>query len=189
MKYPLLASLLAGVLVALAFVLGRSGHGLGETAVAATPARPDPGYVALDAVLVQTGTDGRPVYVLTANRIAQQAGSADVRAQQLQLRYDNAAQPGPGWTLTAQDGLLPGRSSRVHLQGNVLLRGRPPGSQAATRVDTEQLDYDIHSRQISTDLAVRITWGRQQLDARGLSADLNRSQLQLMNQVHGRFRR
>ena len=188
MKYPLLASLLAGVLVALAFLLGRTGHAPGESPAAAVQ-RPDPGYVALDAVLVQTGDDGKPIYALTAARIAQQAGSADVHAQQLQLRYDNAAQPGPGWTLTAHEGVLPGNSSRVRLQGKVLLRGRPPGSQEATRIATEQLDYDIHSRQITTDQPVRMTWGGQQLDARGLAADLKLSQLQLANQVHGRFKR
>ena len=70
MKYPLLAALLAGALVVLAFVLGRSGHAPGATV---TPAdeRLNPGYVALDVSLQQTGSDGKPVYALTAARIAQ----------------------------------------------------------------------------------------------------------------------
>jgi len=187
MKYPLLAVLLAGALVVLAFVLGRSGHAPGATATAANE-RIDPGYIALDAVLQQTGSDGKPVYALTAARIAQLPGSGDVHASQLQMRYAQAAQAAPGWTLSAREGLLPGNSTRLHLQGDVLLRGKPPGSMVATRIDTQQLDYDTHTQQVSTGQPVRISWGRQQLDAKGLAADLKQSQLQLQTKVHGRFK-
>jgi lipopolysaccharide export system protein LptC len=37
-------------------------------------------------------------------------------------------------------------------------------------------------------IPVRISWGRQQLDAKGLAADLKQSQLQLQTKVHGRFK-
>ena len=187
MKYPLLAALLAGALVVLAFVLGRSGHAPGATV---TPAdeRLNPGYVALDVSLQQTGSDGKPVYALTAARIAQLPGSDDIHASQLQMHYEQPAQAAPGWTLSAREGLMPGDSSRLHLQGDVLLRGKPLGSLVATRVDTQQLDYDTRTQQVSTQLPVRISWGRQQLDALGLAADLKQSQLQLQTKVHGRFK-
>jgi LPS export ABC transporter protein LptC len=187
MKYPLLAALLAGALVVLAFVLGRSGHAPGATV---TPAggRIDPGYVALDAALQQTGSDGKPVYALTATRIAQLPGSGDIHASQLQMHYEQPAQAAPGWTLSAREGLLPGNSTRLHLQGDVLLRGKAPGSTVVTRVDTQQLDYDTRMQQVSTGQPVRISWGRQQLEALGLAADLKQSQLQLQTKVHGRFK-
>lgn len=187
MKYPLLAALLAAALVVLAFVLGRSGHAPGAASTSAGE-RLNPGYVALDASLQQTGSDGKPVYALTAARIAQLPGSDDIHASQLQMHYAQAAQAAPGWTLSAREGLLPGNSTQLHLQGDVLLRGKAPGSAVVTRVDTQQIDYDTRTQQVSTDQRVRISWGRQQLDAQGLAADLKQSQLQLQAQVHGRFK-
>lgn len=182
---PLLWGVVAALLVGLAFVLGRSGTAPGAVRQAAVTAGPPPAYVAQDATLRQNNPDGSPQYTLTAARLEQHTGSGDLRAQSLTLRYaSGAAQP---WLLRAREGLLPGDSTRIQLQGNVQLRGTPPGSTQATTIESQRLDYDTRSQVVQTRDPVRILWGNRRLDARGLTADLPASRLTLQADVHGRF--
>ncbi len=173
-------------LVGLAFVLGRTGNAPGAVTPPDVTAAPPPSYIALDARLRQSAVDGSTLYTLTADRLAQETGSGTLRANALTLRYaTGAVKP---WTLTAREGLLPGGTTRIELRGDVRLRGLPPGSQQSTSIESQRLDYDTRSQIVRTESPVHIVWGTRELDARGLTADLSGSHLQLQADVHGRFK-
>lgn len=184
MKGHLLAGLGVLVILALAFLLGREGRTPG-TRAETTSNGSDFGYIAQDAHVIQTAEDGSPLYIVDARSVAQDPDNGDVSAQQLTLRY--AADDTRHWTLTAREARLPGGSSLLHLQGDVEVTGIPSGSSVAARIQTARLDYDTRSQNVRTRDDVRIDWGRQQLDARGLTANLKQGQLALESKVHARF--
>ena len=72
-----LAYLAIIAVVAVAYFIGRSGRGdEGADDAAALP--PDPGYAARDAVVIETGYDGRERYRLNAKLIRQQTESGEI---------------------------------------------------------------------------------------------------------------
>lgn len=184
MKGHALAGLAVVAILALAFLLGREGKTPG-TRIETAANSEDFGYIARDAKVLQTAADGSPLYALDANRVEQDPNSGDVNAQQLTLRY--ATDETRRWTLTAREARLPGGSSLLHLEGDVQATGTPAGSSIPARIATPRLDYDTRSQDVRTRDEVRIDWGRQRLEAQGLTANLKRGQLALESKVHARL--
>lgn len=184
MKGHLLAGVGVLIVLALAFLLGQEGKTPGTRSETASNAG-DFGFAARDARVIQTADDGSPLYTVDANRVEQDPDSGDVTAQQLTLRYE--ADQARGWTLTAREAHLPGGSSLLHLQGDVRVAGVPAGSAIPARIETAQLDYDTRRQDVRTRDDVRIDWGRQRLEARGMTANLKQGQLALESKVHARF--
>jgi LPS export ABC transporter protein LptC len=173
----------------LALILGLvvlSGPPSGRGAAAA-PEGPlhDPGYSAVQARLVQTGADGRPLYTLEAAQMQQQPNGGRVDLQQVQLGYrdtnDNQ------WTARATHGELAPGSSVVQLDGDVHVDGTLPGSADAVQIVTEHLSFDTNAQIVMThDPLTLVTAGRE-LHAIGMSASLKERQVQLESAVHGVF--
>jgi LPS export ABC transporter protein LptC len=183
-KGRLLAALGVVAILGLAFLLGRQGQTPGKPAES-TGQPVDFGYVALDTEVVQTGDDGKPQYTLSAARIEQVPGSGDVDAHTLTLHY--APDDAQHWTLAAREALLPGGGTLLHLVGDVQVRGKPPGSALIAQIDTQRLDYDTRSQDVSTRDDVHVTWGGLLLDAHGMSANLKQGLVSLESKVHGRL--
>jgi LPS export ABC transporter protein LptC len=183
-KTPAFLALGAAVVLAAAFLLGRDGRTPGASPDAAT-AQGSYGYVALDADVQQTGDDGRPLYTFTAARVEQDPDSGDLAARALTVHY--ISEPTRPWTLTAREALMPGDSPRIRLQGDVQLRGQPPGSGEMAQVNSQRLDFDTRTQDVTTSQAVSFVWAGQHLNARGMKANLKLGQLQLDSRVHGRF--
>ncbi len=186
MKVPLLLGGGAVAVLGIAFLLGREGTTPGVKRDASAQ-QTDYGYVALDAEVLQTADDGSRLYALTAARIEQNPGSGDVAASTLTLRY--GPDPARRWTLGAEQALLPAGSTRIRLSGNVQVRGKPPGSEQFAQINTQRLDVDTRTQDVSTRQPVSITWSGQQLSAQGLTANLKQDHLHLESSVHGRFSR
>lgn len=184
MKGRLIAGFGILAVLALAFLLGREGSTPGARGDTSSSSS-DFGYVAQDAKVVQTAEDGSALYVLDADRVAQDPDKGTVTAQRLTLRY--AADDARRWTLTAREAELPAGDSLLHLRGAVRVTGTPAGSALPARISTEHLDYDTRRQIARTRDAVRIDWGRHQLDAHGLDANLRQGQLVLESKVHARF--
>jgi LPS export ABC transporter protein LptC len=183
-KGRLLAGSALLVVLGLAFLMGHEGRTPG--ARGEQPASSgDFGFIAQDARVIQTADDGKPLYRLDAARVEQDPASGNVTAQGLTLRY--ATDDSRNWTLTARNAQLPGGSSLLHLQGDVLITGLPVRSTIPARIETQRLDYDTRSQDVHTREDIRIDWGRQRIDARGLTANLKQGQLALESKVHARF--
>jgi len=142
-----------------------------------------PGYVAIQAELIETGADGQPLYRLHATRIDQPQPQGIIYLSSPKLDYEPAG--GNRWTLTAQSGEMPQDARTAELHGNVHAEGKPTGSNTPVRIDTEELHFDMAEQIATSPTTVLVNWGGYRLDGRGMRADLKNDRLQLAAQVRG----
>ena len=143
-----------------------------------------PGYVATNAELIDTDSDGQPQYTLHAAQIAQAAPSADIELTAPQFLYRGETE----WTLSAARGVLPPDAQQVQLLGDVIARAQREGSPAL-QVRTASITVDMQARTADTSDAVAMESGRNRLWASGLHADMKTDELQLKSPVHGEVAR
>ncbi len=189
MIYRLLA-LLAVMALIVGVVLLSSGPQREEPPTAArigSTAPLEAGYAALNARLVQTGADGRPLYTLDAAQIRQQPDQDTVQLEQVQMGFRDAS--GDLWTARAERGELGQDTGIVQLDGSVRVAGVLPGTQEQGHISmaTEHLSFDTHAQVVATRDPVTITMSGRELHARGLVASLKERRLQLESAVHGSF--
>ncbi|MBV8404752.1 MAG: LPS export ABC transporter periplasmic protein LptC [Gammaproteobacteria bacterium] len=158
-----------------------------ESVARANSAQPlhDPGYSALQARLVQTGADGRPLYTLDAARIQQQPnrGLVDLAQVRLGFRDDSGNQ----WTARAARGQVTQAGGLVQLDGDVHVTGTLPGTNEPTEITSEHLSVDTNSQIVTTQAPVTIVMSGRELAARGLVANLKERHVHLESAVHGAF--
>ena len=193
--YVVVIAIIAG-----AYYIGRTGRG-DNAADAAAVSLPDPGYAARDAVVVETGFDGRERYRLNAVNIHQQIDSDVIDLEGLDMDYHpgaqervagEAASPGTSdekWHLKSDRGQVRANGDDVQLDGNVLVTGQAPGSGDPITLSTETMRINTPTEFIETDAPVRLRWSGHQLDAVGMRADLKAGTLRLESKVHGAFSR
>jgi LPS export ABC transporter protein LptC len=189
-----LVALVGGV-----YFLGRVARGPSD-ADTGTVMPPDPGYAARDAVVIETGFDGRERYRLRARTIRQQAEAGVIELEKLEMDYHPGAQPRiPGeassdaaasseaWHLRSDRGEVRANGDDVELTGNVQVTGRAPGSGEPLTLATETMRINTPTEFIETDAPVTMRWSGHELNARGMQADLKAGTLRLESDVHGRF--
>ena len=145
----------------------------------------DPGYSAMQARLVQTGSDGRPVYTLDAAQIQQEPNRGVVELQQVRLGFRDAS--GDQWTARALRGEVAQGSGVVQLDGDVHVVGILPGTGEPTEITSEHLAVDTNAQVVTTEAPVKIVMSGRELAARGLVANLKERQVHLESAVHGAF--
>jgi LPS export ABC transporter protein LptC len=185
--------------VAVAYFIGRSGRDAADADdVAAQTA--DPGYAARDAVIIETGYDGRERYRVNAQVIRQQNETGVIELEMLEMNYHPGAQPRvPGeaapaaslgnevWNLTSDRGQVRADGDDVQLTGNVRVTGSAPGSGVPLSLTTTELRINTPTEFIETKAPVKVTWSGHELNAKGLTADLKAGTLRLESDVHGQF--
>lgn len=144
-----------------------------------------PGYAALNAQLVQTGPDGRPLYTLDAAQIREQPDNNTVLLDQVQMGFRDSS--GGEWTARAQRGELGQDTGVVQLDGDVHVVGTLPHSQDPAEISTEHLAFDTRAQVITTHDPVTFNVAGHQLDGTGLTASLKEHRVQLESAVHGTF--
>jgi LPS export ABC transporter protein LptC len=183
--------------IATAYYLGRSGRGDNATDTAAT-LPPDPGYAAKDAVVVETGYDGRERYRLNARVIHQRIDSSIIELEGLEMDYHPGAQERVAgetagaagdekWHLKSDRGQVRANGDDVQLDGNVVVNGQAPGSGDPITLSTDTMRINTPTEFIETDAPVRLRWSGHQLEAVGMRADLKAGTLRLESRVHGTF--
>ncbi len=182
MTVRLLFALVAVVILAALLYLQDEDSG-GSDSLGAEFGSAEPGYAAVGAELIETGEDGLPLYRLDASRIEQPKPGGTIFLTNPKLDYQ--LQPGNHWTLTALRGEMAEDASAATLTGVVHAEGLPTGSQTLMRIDTEQLNLDMNEHVASSPIMVRVAWGSDRLDGRGMRADLKNDTLQLASKVHG----
>jgi len=182
----LLLLLFAASVIGLWTWVGRST----TTGRAATPSAgtggAEPGYIANDAELIETGEDGAPLYRLHAQRIEQSRPDANIFLGEPKLNYQPDANT--RWTLQADRGVLLASANQVELYGAVSAAGTD-SRQRPLQVRTEQLAIDMERKLVSSDAMVAIDWAKLRLTARGLQINLMDGSLRLESQGHGEILR
>ena len=186
--------------IAAAYFIGRSGRDADDGAdVAAQTA--DPGYAARDAVIIETGYDGRERYRVNAQVIRQQNETSVIELEKLEMNYHPGAQVGVAgesrpaaadkevWHLASDRGLVRADGDDVQLQGNVRVTGSMPASGSPMSFTTTELRINTPTEFIETKAPVRFAMSGYEIDAKGLTADLKTGLLRLESDVHGQFAR
>jgi len=186
MMVRIFIAVLAFALLSVLLYVVHPGGGERETAMNSVPVQ-QPGFVALGAELIETGDDGRPLFRLDAERIAQPAPQGLIFLTDPMLQYQPAG--GNPWVLTATRGQLPETARTVELQGAVHAEGKPIGSNELMRIDTDMLHVDMTDQLATTPEPVRINWADRLLSGRGMRADLLNGRLSLYADVDGVFGR
>jgi LPS export ABC transporter protein LptC len=184
MTYRLVA-LLAVLALAVGMMLLSGPRQESSTPSAGGAPRHDPGYSALKAHLVQTGVDGRPLYILDAARIQQQPDQGTVRLQEVRLAFHDA--DGNDWTASSAQGELAQDSGVVQLEGSVHVAGKLPGSNDPAEISTEHLAFDTNAQVVATRDPVTLVMSGRELNAQGMVASLKERHVQLESAVHGSF--
>lgn len=143
------------------------------------------GYSAQQAKLVETGTDGLPLYTLNAATIRQLPNEGQVELSQVQMSFRDAA--GNPWIATADHGELQQPAQQVQLSGNVHVSGTLAGAAGDAQIFSEALSVDVRTNVVSTKDPVRMLWSGRQLNSIGLIANLKDHRVELESAVHGSF--
>jgi lipopolysaccharide export system protein LptC len=183
MIFRVLAALLFIAIIAGSFWLsGEQRETTSTTTV--EPSSVDLGYSARNAVLVETGTDGLPVYTLNADVVRQHPNDG-VALEQVQMTFRDAN--GQVWNGRADAGQLVTDTGKVDLKGNVHVNGVLPGSTQMADLSTETLSVDTQEDLISTSDPVAVNQPGRQLKAKGFMAALKEHHLVLESNVRGTF--
>src|SRR5882724_4148952 len=173
MIFRVLVALLFIAIIAGSFWLGgEQREPAATTTVEASSA--DLGYSARNAVLIETGADGLPMYTLNADVIRQHP-SDGVEFEQVQMSFRDA--DGQTWKGRADRGELTTETGKVDLAGNVHVNGLLPGSDQMADLSTEKLSVDTHESIINTSEPVSLTSPGRQLRSKGLLAELQEHHL------------
>ncbi len=184
MMYRIVVVLIVVGIIVGTVLLGRQQSGSGaSTQVEATSAVP--GYAAREAVLVETGDDGRPIYTLDAALIRQRPNDRRVQLDAVRMSY--RASDGNEWKVRADSGQIRDDGSQIELYGNVHVDGLLPGSEQPAQIRTSVLTLDTKAEIVHTKAPVVLRWGGQQLEASGLEANLKTRNVKLESRVHGFF--
>lgn len=180
------------VVLAAAFMLGHGGSTPGLARAREEPSDFQYNFVASDVVVRQTGDDGRLQYRLEAARVEQRPADRQIAASDLTVHYEAAdagagAVAGSQWKLTAARAMLPDDGRLLQLRGAVQVTGQPPAAAAPVTMLTESVDYDLLTQEITSAETIELRMGPQQLQGRGLHANIRLGTLQLESGVHGRI--
>jgi lipopolysaccharide export system protein LptC len=179
----LMGAIVVGVLLAGWLMLNSEQSG--PAWPASSPATENPGYAARDAVLIETASDGHPMYTLRATRIRQEPASEITTLDRVQVQFRDQA--GNVWNGRADHGRVVDQASQVELTGNVVISGLAPGTQEPIEISSDRFDVDTHTEVVTTDDPVVLDWNGQLVHARGLVARLKEQRVTLKSDVHGRY--
>jgi LPS export ABC transporter protein LptC len=182
MIFRILAAMLVIGIIVGSFFLGGEQRETTATTTTLNASTAELGYSARDATLVETGSDGLPIYTLNANVIRQHPGDG-VEFEQVQLSFRDPE--GQTWKGRADRGELTTETGKVDLSGNVHVNGLLPGSQQMADLATEKLSVDTHEDIITTAEPVTVSSIGRQLRSTGLIATLKEHHLVLQSNVRG----
>lgn len=145
----------------------------------------DLGYAARKARIIETGTDGRPLYTIDADLINEPPKSTTILAQQVTVGMRDSA--GNEWTSRAEHGELGQDTGQIELSGNVRVSGVLSGIDEQANMATEKLLVDTRAQTITTDQPVTLTLSGHEIKAKGLAANLKDGLVHLESNVHGTY--
>jgi LPS export ABC transporter protein LptC len=178
----LFALVLAGIAIWLTLSSGQTGP---ATARTSRPAGPDQGYAATDASVVETGTDGLPMYTLQAHRVQQDPDSDIIHLTTVHMTFRDTA--GGQWQAQAAQATARRDSAQIELNGAVDVSGTFAGSDQPAHILTDRLHVDTHDEIIRTRAAVALSWSGNVVNARGMVLNIKDHNVKLESEVHGHF--
>ncbi len=170
----------------LAAVTAWWGHRAEEAPAAANQTLAAPAYSLREAVLEETGPDGKwRLRIETDTARESSPGSREIDLEGVRALYHPGSPD--AWRLQARRGHLPAAGQRLLLSGNVQLHPLSSSDRAAPTIATSSLSVDLSRERATTSAPVTIQFGQHALEAKGLSADMKAGTLRLESALHGTF--
>jgi LPS export ABC transporter protein LptC len=144
-----------------------------------------PGYFLKNAVMTDFDERGEPSLKIGAERIDQVGQGTEVALIDVRVDYD--APNGQNWVMFGDAAHVEPGGKIVDIAGNVRLQGTDPQHPGVAIIRTETLRYDVRGEIASTKSDVRVDFGRYNLTARGLVANLQDRTVHLESRVNGHF--
>jgi len=144
-----------------------------------------PGYSARHAEIVETGKDGRPMYIVRAETVRQDPNAQSVMLET--VRMEMRDETGQRWTARSDYGQIFQTSEDIQLTGDVLVSGTFKGSKDPAEISTERLSFDTQGEIVRTQSPVTLNWAGRRMQSNGLVANLKDQSLRLESRVHGLF--
>ncbi len=143
------------------------------------------GYYVHGARVLGTDERGHVAYRLTAQRLDEVPGEERLRFEGVSVDYQPFGET--AWEITAAAASGPRDRSLLELAGNVELRSAPTDGAAPVFFATAKLQFSPDTSRAESDETVEFRVGDWQLEAKGLSMNLNDDTLKLESEVHGTF--
>jgi LPS export ABC transporter protein LptC len=144
-----------------------------------------PGYFLKSATLTDFTVLGDPSLKIGAERIDQIGHGNEVVLQNVRVAYQ--APGGQQWLMTGDIAHLEPGGNIVDMNGNVRIEGTDAMHPNHAIIRTDTLSYDVSAGIASTKSDIKINFGEQVLNARGLVANLKEHTVHLESRVNGRF--
>jgi LPS export ABC transporter protein LptC len=144
------------------------------------PARPDSGYSATNASMVETGADGLPLYTLQARQIQQDPDTNLINLSMVHMTFRDT---GGEWQATADEAQARQDAAQIDLTGSVDIFGTIAGNDKPAHALTDKLHVDTHAHLISTP-TVTLDWGGIVVHAPNLVVNTKDSHVRLEADVH-----
>jgi LPS export ABC transporter protein LptC len=177
--------LLLVTLIALLVLILRRGDDDGLAGDRAEATSDGTGYYLRDALVREYGEDGAVRLEVATRAATQQLATGAIRLEEVSVNY--FALPGQRWRLTADGGLAQPDMNSVELEGNVVMTGGRQSLPEPAVLRTDRLTLDTAARLARTESPVTLGFGRHELAATGMQADLMAETLRLESRVNGRF--
>jgi LPS export ABC transporter protein LptC len=153
------------------------------TAQSSGPGRPDSGYSATDASMVETGADGLPLYTLQAHQIHQDPDTDIINLSTVHMTDRDTG--GGQWQAHADQAQAHQDAGQIDLTGSVDLSGMIAGNDKPLHALTDKLHVDTHTNLVSTCSGVTLNWGAILVHAPCLVVNTKDYHVRLESNVHG----
>ncbi len=141
-------------------------------------------YFVNSAELSGTGSDGRILFRLIADRAEQVSADTDIDLTNITISYAPSAEV--PWDLFADTGKVPPDGKLVKLRGNVVVVSKDPETPQTT-LTTDRMELLPDEKLARTDDRVKITRDGQVVNGTGMKAYLNTSEVKLLSDVSGTY--
>ena len=141
-------------------------------------------YVLHDFELVSLDSQGKESFTLRGPRLQRDPGAKSMTLDTPVFQVPDRS--GAYWDVRAQRGLVPDDGKELRLRGKVVANS-PEQTPPPTRIETEELNLFPRENRATSSATVTVTRPRFTMQGRGLRADFDRQQVELLSQVRKRY--
>lgn len=140
-----------------------------------------PGYYLNEAELTRFNEAGKAQYTIKADKIEQDPNTNVLNMSNIVVEYHDSAD----WLIKADEAQLPTSREEIIFTGNVVATQN--SSKDKIRFNSDSLQYNIETQQLSTNDRITVKKGMQVITAKGMLLDMQKERVQLRSQVKIRF--
>ena len=141
-------------------------------------------YFLKSAEVRGTGSDGKVLYRLTADRAEQHPENEYINLENIALSYEPSAEV--PWDMFADTGFIPPDGKLIELKGNVRILSKEP-DEPQISIQSSEIDLLPDEKIAQTDKKVIIQREGKKINGIGMEAYLDQSKVKLLSNIDGKY--